>query len=299
MPFRFHGSRVHLTYKGHIECDKLKSQYPKLEFYSCVHETSDSENEYEHTHFAAWFSKTVDTKNERYFDFEGIHPNIKSIKSDLQWRNTCKYHEKSPVLLVRTEKLEPASSLIKRIREAESLHEACESAGIKACTVNDVKLLRDDKPRAERTVSPHPNDSWLRPPTEDFKCLFIHGATNTGKTEWAIAHFPEGCLFVRHMDDLKGFVPGVHDGIVFDDMSFAHLPREAVIHLLDWDRPSAIHCRYTTATIPAHTRKIIVSNKQYNETFPEDEHGAIKRRISHTIHIPVPIFKPESKQPLE
>lgn len=87
----------------------------------------------------------------------------------------------------------------------------------------------------------------------------IVGPAGCGKTEFAKAHFSNP-LFVTHMDDLLNFVTEVHDGIVFDDMSFIHLPRNSQIFVTDVDNPRSIHCRYSVALIPANTKKIFTSN---------------------------------------
>lgn len=297
MAFRFTGLRCHLTYKTHVNFEEIKIHLPDMEFWSIVHEIGDDANAYEHTHVAAFFKKKIDTMNPRFFDVRDIHPNINVIKSDLQWRNTCEYHMKAPIKLDRSEKLEHEMILIKRIRQAPSLYEACELAGIEIRTVSDVKLLRDDKRRRLGEVSEYNPNSWTRPILENFKALFIHGGTNLGKTQWAIAHF-KNALVVGHMDALKSFDPEIHDGIIFDDMSFNHLPREAVIQLLDWDLDRDIHCRHACALIPKHTRKIFTSNKTFNDTFPYDEAGAIARRISHRLNVVDRLFR-ESPLTLE
>lgn len=81
------------------------------------------------------------------------------------------------------------------------------------------------------------------------------------------------------MDALKEFNSTIHGGIIFDDMSFAHYPRETQIHLLDMQDDSQIHIRYTIAKIPAYTRKIFTTNKKVWEIFLfQDE--AIQRRIT-------------------
>jgi len=122
--------------------------------------------------------------------------------------------------------------------------------------------------------------------------VHLWGPTGTGKTQYAMAHF-KSPLMVRHMDQLTQFDPKKHDGIVFDDMTFNHLPPTAVIHLLDWDMPSAIHVRYTTAVIPAKTKRIITSNDRdifYDETkISVPLVAAIMRRVTQ-ISIPDRLF---------
>lgn len=88
----------------------------------------------------------------------------------------------------------------------------------------------------------------------------VCGQSNIGKTEWAKQHFPGGCLVVSQMDDLKEFDASKHDGIVFDDMCFTHMPRQAQIHITDIDDDRSIYCRYGNAHIPANTKKIFTTN---------------------------------------
>lgn len=125
-------------------------------------------------------------------------------------------------------------------------------------------------------------DAFLMEPLE-FKQGQPHshvlwGESGVGKTQFALAHF-ENPLFVSHMDDLLTFTSN-HDGIVFDDMSFTHLPRTAQIHLVDCDQTRSIHCRYRTARIPRNTPKIFTTNEAYGAIFLAD--GAINRRITIT-----------------
>lgn len=113
--------------------------------------------------------------------------------------------------------------------------------------------------------------------------VVLYGPSGTGKTEFAIAHFSHP-LLVRHMDRLADFDAAVHDGIVFDDMAFTHIPVEARIHLLDTDRPSDIHIRYTTVWLPAGTKKIFTHNTgdvftKTDEVIKEEQLAALLRRF--------------------
>lgn len=112
-------------------------------------------------------------------------------------------------------------------------------------------------------------------PLQDFedKAIVIVGPTKLGKTHYALAHF-ENPLVISHIDDLAKFDNSEHDGIVFDDMSFAHFPRTAQIHLTDWDLPRSINIKHGTATIPANTRKIFTCNE-----YPFSYDDAIERRV--------------------
>ena len=105
----------------------------------------------------------------------------------------------------------------------------------------------------------------------------VLGRAGIGKTQYALAHF-NAPLFCSHIDDLKDFHPRVHDGIVFDDMDFKHLPRTAQIHITDYNQSRSIHVRYGRARIPARTKKIFVCNEI---CFNIDD-DAIARRVTVT-----------------
>lgn len=90
-------------------------------------------------------------------------------------------------------------------------------------------------------------------------CHYLCGPTGCGKTQFALAHF-KSPLYVQHVDDLRGLDPDVHDGIVFDDMDFTHWPATSVIHLLDLETPSVIHCRYSNAIIPSGFPRLFTGN---------------------------------------
>jgi len=192
------------------------------------------------------------------------------------------YHKKEPVFLAQSPAAPPQANFdIDAIRSATTLAEACEVAGIEPRSVSDIKLLRDD-PGVEFYEHPFPDAVWSLEIPDDFRSLVLYGPTNTGKTQRALAVF-ERPLVVRHMDDLRAFRPSVNDGIVFDDMSFGHMPRTSIIHLLDWEVPSSIHCRYSICKIPAKTKKIFTSNQTPAEMWGQDD-PAINRRF-RAIHV--------------
>lgn len=121
----------------------------------------------------------------------------------------------------------------------------------------------------------------LRLPQPRGLSLLVVGGPGIGKTQLALATFPKA-LFVTHMDQLKEFVAEEHEAIIFDDMSFSHLPRTAQIHLVDQEQPRAIHVRYGVAVIPAFTPKVFLSNI---EGIFDMSDGAIRRRI-HLVRFP-------------
>jgi len=82
------------------------------------------------------------------------------------------------------------------------------------------------------------------------------------------------------MDKLRELTPTkAKKGLIFDDMSFVHLPREAQIHLVDVFDDTQIHCRYNHVEIPAGTPRIITTNLLPSQIFKWDEE-AIRRRCT-------------------
>ena len=128
----------------------------------------------------------------------------------------------------------------------------------------------------------------------DRSTLFC-GPSGFGKTQFALAHF-KNPLLVRHIDKLKNLHPD-HDGIVFDDMSFKHIPHDGVIHLLDIDCDSDIHVRYGVATIPANTRRIFTHNTPnpfYKDDVEDAQKVAVERRLSrYTFHSKLFVVAPD------
>lgn len=111
--------------------------------------------------------------------------------------------------------------------------------------------------------------------------IILTGPSGIGKTQFALAHF-QNPLFVSHIEQLKQLEGGDYDGVIFDDMSFAHFPREARIHLCDLKFDREIHCRFANAKLPAKFPRILTTNKSFQEVMfkPEEDHTdyAIARR---------------------
>lgn len=123
------------------------------------------------------------------------------------------------------------------------------------------------------------------------KAVLLWGPGGTGKTEFALAHF-EKPLFVRHIDALRDFRPGFHDGVVFDDMDFSHWPHGSRVHILDMARPAQIHCRYSHAVLPRGTRRIFCSNSRYileKDSDTVEQKSAIIRRLQ-IVEVSTPLF---------
>lgn len=112
---------------------------------------------------------------------------------------------------------------------------------------------------------------------KDKDSIILWGQSGVGKTSLAHATLPKA-LIVSHMDDLASYNTETHEGIIFDDMDFRHLPRTSQIHLVDSDFDRSIHIRYQTAKIPKKTKKIFTTN-ELNGRIMDIDDPAIRRRI--------------------
>lgn len=134
-------------------------------------------------------------------------------------------------------------------------------------------------------------DKFNRLPLTFNKSTVVWGDSNTGKTSFVKAHFANP-LFCSHIDNLKKFDVGIHDAIIFDDMSFSHYPIESVIHLVDRDEDRTIHIRYSTVTIPANVTKVFTHNSREIFFKPDanpTQIAAVLRRVDF-VHVIGPLF---------
>lgn len=107
--------------------------------------------------------------------------------------------------------------------------------------------------------------NWT-PITDWSRSHIVWGESGIGKTQFVLAHF-KNPLFVSHLDQLINFNKSEHDGIIFDDMEFSHLPRTTQISLLDQDQGRAIHIRNYIAQIPKNTKKVFTTNEKNGDIF--------------------------------
>lgn len=289
--FELQNQRVHLTYKTHLtdaQLEEIQQRVAKwtVAQWSMCHENGHTDMQYEHTHVFIRTKEKIKTKSQTFFDLLGpgpndrIHPNIKPVASVTHERNILKYHHKEGIKCVQEPHyVENISEVTRRLFNENDLFEVAEKLNIQVRTIGDAKALMDStrkRPAAEITYTL----DQFKHKIPHIETVFVHGKAGTGKTQWAKAHFTSP-LLVGTIDTLKQFNPEIHDGIVFDDMTFKHWPRESIIQLLDWDEDRDVHCRFQNAFIPKHTKKIFCSNKDLNETFgPYEFDQAITRRIN-------------------
>jgi len=275
--FRFCARKVGLTYSCPKDADDnpIQSNEDLLDFLEklgghCQYIIAKERHQSGKKHFHAWINwdEKQETKNVEFFDYLGVHPNV-LFKPGAGWQAYCR---KDKDFITNLEQNPFAVALAKN-----TVEEAVDHLWVARPQLMAVNADRVQKNFAKKMAAPKEikrfNGPWKWPYLEDIQSVVLVGPSNVGITQFAKHHF-QNPIIVRHMDKLKEFNASVHDGIIFDDMSFTHLHREAQIHITDWDEDSDLHIRYGTATIPAGTKKIFTANY-----YPFSEDDAIDRRI--------------------
>jgi len=266
MPSFYNGKRFFLTYP---QCEESKESL--LEFLkskaavrSFVIATESHKDNGKHLHACVEFAE-IQRRPVDWLDFQGKHPN----KQDPRKWEACKTYTKKDGDYIESDSLEVEDRLLEEVVAMSN----GETEWMQYCVDHKITFQyarwywdRFANNESSITSNEHPGviceslKSLIFDETSR-KALVLKGPSGCGKTTWAKIHAPKPTLFCSHMDQLKKFIPGFHKSIIFDDVSFTHIPRVAQIHLLDFDNPRAIHCRHTIATIPAGVHKIFTCNE--------------------------------------
>lgn len=292
--FRWRARAWHLTYRGHVPRELLLAKLQRVTSIralgtSIVHESSDAEAPYDHTHFAWLWERAPNLHGARLMDVEWngctVHPHAVHKKS-LKWLQQifvwyhagakCDASRRSlfvaPVAgpwQVLPDGFEWNDYIITEVSEASDLIEGAQIAGVAIRSVHDVMLVQTAKrlrpfehnfPRGSFHVIALP-EAYA---SGAVGTLHIWGAVRLGKSEWALAQFANP-LYVTERNDLLDFRPGWHDGIVIDKLLPCERPPAGFTlqeceRLTDFTLPASIKCLYKRVQIPRGVRKIVVTN---------------------------------------
>lgn len=284
MPFKFDAQVAFLTYpQSDIDFDELVNGLKLIAdiAWARVCREQHEDGNY-HNHVVVKFSRRVQSRNQRVFDIGGRHPNIQPVRSikralayvtkDGQFRDFGTVPDGSGT--------KTAAEIFELARNAEE-HDYWVAAAEARIPYQYAAKFRQlaHSSDAETITDYSGNIEWERvdlqiTPLPAHLSIVLVGASGIGKTSWVKRVCPKPALWVRHMDVLRNFRAEYHKCIVFDDMSFGHMPVQAQIHLVDWQDTSHVHCRYGHATIPANTLRFFTCN-----SFPFSPHPAVLRRI--------------------
>ena len=321
--FRWRARCWHLTYAGHVPHDVLLARLASATSISAlgtsiVHEASDAEAPYDHTHFAWLWERAPNLHGARLMDVEldggVVHPHAVHKKS-LKWLQLLfeRYHHgvkadargkpayTAPVAGPWQQLpacFEWNDYILTEVSEASDLIEGAQLAGVGVRSLHDVLLLQSAK-RPAAFEHNHARTSFLSLAlpeayaTGALGTLHIWGAVGLGKSEWALSQF-ENPLYVTERNDLLEYRAGWHDGIVIDKLLPCERP-PAGFSLLECERltdftlPSSLRCLYRVARMPKGVRKIVVTNAR--DAWPADPHGQLVGRRVAQLHIASRTYK--------
>jgi len=252
-----------------------------------------------HIHAFVMFEKKKDV-TPGAFDVQGIHPNVRIPNARVgtiqqSWINLWNYclkEDKSPIILgqppsnkrSRSEASQEAFRLAEEVSVVsalEFLQKEIPFEMLKGWTAVEHSLQAYRTMKVRQAPPSYQLENFLPVVMPaDWHSLLITGPTGIGKTQFARALLPNAPV-IRHVDQLR--TADFSGGIIFDDFDVSHWPVTSIIHLLDWDEASGIHCRYSHVLVPAHTKKIFTHNKMLHQWLPVDipraQYEAVERRL--------------------
>lgn len=232
-----------------------------------------------HYHLGIRLNKQLRTRNSRFLDISGQHPNVQSTRSWIAWVRYCKKEGNwqewgvDPTARRTSAHCKEFISSESIIEKAKIMNKLEFMAWMSSMKLTYAPMIWDSAHRdatitltQEQVIQGILNPKFEKLITEvnwvEEKCLILIGDSGIGKTTYAKRIIPKPALFISHIDDLKKFEPDYHKSILFDDVCFTHYPLQAQIHLVDNENPRSIHIRYGTARIPQGTYKIFTCNEQ-------------------------------------
>jgi len=303
--FRVQATAVFLTYsQSTLERRRITEWFAgQQRIKRCIIGMEHHEDGNLHWHVTIEYESKRDIRNERFFDIDGEHPNIKTWDRKTtyeQWLYNhwkyCKKEDPTPFILgeepmdnrkrKREETFLEAMELARKESVRASMNFLEDRCPYDVCTKyaqieGAMQAIRRGFNRVEVPAMALCDFVNLPKIPDDWHTLYVHGRTGLGKTEWACALLPEATV-VRHSDQLRSC--DFSKGIIFDDFSVAHWPPTAAIHLLDWNKSSGINVKHSHVEIPPFTRKIVTFNLEFDQWLPEktpyDQMEAVKRRVT-------------------
>lgn len=246
-----------------------------------------------HLHAYIKLSKRTSFSKQDKFDYLTHHPNIQVVRNVAAVRQ---YVQKDGNYIASI-KLDPWLAAIQHAKDG-NIDIAMQELPAKDIVMSGNKIranlenlrVRDNNINKSYLFKVVPGiDGWHR----KLHTLWLHGPSGIGKTQYAKSLF-NNPLIVRHMDQLKQ-LRDTNDGIIFDDMSFAHWPREAVIHLVDLRDDSGLNVKHGHVVIPAGLPRVITSNVWI---WPIDDTNAIRRRVHYVnVREDIRIMTDDQKEP--
>lgn len=234
--FRIQSKWLALTYKGHIDKERLRSflaaAWPMIKMKRCeiAHETgqNDPTMPYEHTHVGVEYERAVQSRDPRKLDFDNVHPFIGTsrgaIKNGKMWRDWLTYIAKEDESLSHI--LEETTPIATVVWSKNSIQEVCEMARTPSEVMGLVKLYE-----YKNNKIPDPfMENWkpwgwqplvyetimMEAPDERSIWWLSESKGSCGKTKfckWLMYHMPEYFLCMEGLGFTKDVVQIIGNGV--------------------------------------------------------------------------------------
>lgn len=289
--FHIQNKKFFLTYPQVNDCPDLKSfettfvnEFPGISSYRICEEKHEDGGK--HYHVFVVFENTIRSKNKRYFDLNGHHPNITIPRN----KNAVLQYIKKEGNYVE-HNLE--SFIDKKRKLLQLIDEGKAEEAIK-CYRNDrpydfykhrdaiIQNIKNDIP-----LEPIPGynlDSFNHLATriewDENKTLIITGPAGIGKSQLARALAKGNYILVHELENIRQ-LQNKETTLIFDDFRFLKYDRDTILKILETRDPITLPARYVHMTIPRKTKRIITDNAtNLFELFGFDD-GALHERIQH------------------
>lgn len=236
-----------------------------------------------HFHVAIAFSKRIDITNSRRFDVLGQHPKLEQCRSYGASVNYCCQPGKPGYIASIDYPCEDTIDTLVAASNSSSKTGAVDTASnvesysdwLDYCVdtrmgfgyakeiwqithKNRGRTIEEGYEEKGQIISPQLRDLRFDPGRKSW--ALWGNTTGVGKSTWVRVNAPKPALILSHIDRLKYFDPSYHVSIIFEEMSFTHLPITAQIKLVDEDQAMDHHIRYGVVTVDAGIYKFFTSN---------------------------------------